>query len=1355
MRSNKPKTSDGRDNGEKSRQEDNESAVAVNEEVDRCPICLNLLLQQELALPENCCHVFCLSCILKWAETVTSCPIDRKPFQAIYKQDRVLGCTKIPVKKKLSETELQECSCNKEKEKRNGCLSYCNGTSRGKYSGRPLCPKSCLEDYERKYTYKSYVCCKNKKDSATAARKNKVSRGTCSQQLVRDFSCISPSSGQTSGNSVANQENCAEFIELYEYEPHFRQKRCRLEAQMLPWLAVSTSLTATGLVRQSFDSCEVLNGMFALRSLLPDATSAASPFAGQFEVIGKECVVTCSKGGEKKNTSRASGTKGSKKKTENATNRRRSARNSQTEESPPTQNPSSPQSNHSDSDTSLTNSPTKATSASKKPEKQTMKRRSEQGAEEERPTKRKTRVAKNSKKHCSTSPEESENEEEHMSKEEESEEKGAAELSKVPLTDEELNATAESSNSSRHSEENSPETSMQPINRNDRMEDSSADETEKNDLPLSPEEAEEDPEAKPLSNELPPLSPDDELEDSEDKSPVEKADSASHCSERALSLTEEDLRSFEAKSPEGKANSDCSEPPSPPSEEDMELEAKSPVEKADSVSQSSEQPYSPADEIGNLDAKSVNEDNESETEEHTTEKQKESEDQEPKSYLRDQEELHDSEKEYSIDCRNKADEPGEPTDSEESVVQGKTLEEKDPPHADSKETESPESGENKTREYFSEDNTEMVSMECDSPSRDHHELKTEQGRGIENANSVTITPDTDNQTAKNNTVDEKSQDKTSESTTEQKETEKRENRQRRSRFHSPSTTWSPKRESKRERRRSRSKSRGRDSPSASRRRSRSRSRDRESDKDGHKSDSSRRERSRERGERRGRRHSRSRSRTRGRVSSSDRAERGGHSPRRRDRGSNDNWRNSRGNDRHRRNDQDWQSDLFGKETSESDNGGTEIPPERSRTENPDWVKEKIKADLDTSNDSRWEENKNDGPRGDSWTRNISPSWKSDRGIGSSRGGYRGGFGQGDQSENRWQSRNSLSGTPNNSGNDSYSRFNENRLNRRKGEQDFTAEPPVDRSGWSSASSWAVRRTLPADVQNYYSRRGRNSSGSQGGWMKPEEETPVQDPNFSEQTSQPSDGQQLPVNVMHHQLNVIPQPMNAQPVNPQPMNILPYPVGVHPSTLNMQPNPFNMAHQLPVHIHSGGPLMQVAAPATQGLPPPPPPPPPSQQANFMALQSDGKQPQVVTSAQGGNTFSAPLLPAPSKAPGSAVQGPANVILPSSTTQTSTAGKPFMSKETVKIEANADSSKKEKKCQIQEKAVQEVKLAIKPYYQNKDITKDEYKEIVRKAVEKVCQSKSGEVNSGKVANLVKAYVDKYKHARKNKAEDHGKF
>lgn len=33
------------------------------------------------------------------------------------------------------------------------------------------------------------------------------------------------------------------------------------------------------------------------------------------------------------------------------------------------------------------------------------------------------------------------------------------------------------------------------------------------------------------------------------------------------------------------------------------------------------------------------------------------------------------------------------------------------------------------------------------------------------------------------------------------------------------------------------------------------------------------------------------------------------------------------------------------------------------------------------------------------------------------------------------------------------------------------------------------------------------------------------------------------------------------------------------------------------------------------------------------------------------------------------------------------------------------------------MEEVKLAIKPYYQRKDINKDEYKDILRKAVHKV--------------------------------------
>uniref|UniRef100_A0A8C5MYL7 PHD and ring finger domains 1 n=1 Tax=Leptobrachium leishanense TaxID=445787 RepID=A0A8C5MYL7_9ANUR len=76
---------------------------------------------------------------------------------------------------------------------------------------------------------------------------------------------------------------------------------------------------------------------------------------------------------------------------------------------------------------------------------------------------------------------------------------------------------------------------------------------------------------------------------------------------------------------------------------------------------------------------------------------------------------------------------------------------------------------------------------------------------------------------------------------------------------------------------------------------------------------------------------------------------------------------------------------------------------------------------------------------------------------------------------------------------------------------------------------------------------------------------------------------------------------------------------------------------------------------------------------------------------------------------------------------------------------------KKLHMQERAVEEVKLAIKPFYQKREITKDEYKEILRKAVQKICHSRSGEINPVKVVNLVRAYVDRYKHLRKHKNAD----
>ncbi|XP_059566651.1 PHD and RING finger domain-containing protein 1 isoform X2 [Myotis daubentonii] len=78
---------------------------------------------------------------------------------------------------------------------------------------------------------------------------------------------------------------------------------------------------------------------------------------------------------------------------------------------------------------------------------------------------------------------------------------------------------------------------------------------------------------------------------------------------------------------------------------------------------------------------------------------------------------------------------------------------------------------------------------------------------------------------------------------------------------------------------------------------------------------------------------------------------------------------------------------------------------------------------------------------------------------------------------------------------------------------------------------------------------------------------------------------------------------------------------------------------------------------------------------------------------------------------------------------------------------------KKLHVQERAVEEVKLAIKPFYQKREVTKEEYKDILRKAVQKICHSRSGEINPVKVGNLVKAYVDKYRHMRRHRRPEAG--
>merc|ERR1719400_58068 len=71
---------------------------------------------------------------------------------------------------------------------------------------------------------------------------------------------------------------------------------------------------------------------------------------------------------------------------------------------------------------------------------------------------------------------------------------------------------------------------------------------------------------------------------------------------------------------------------------------------------------------------------------------------------------------------------------------------------------------------------------------------------------------------------------------------------------------------------------------------------------------------------------------------------------------------------------------------------------------------------------------------------------------------------------------------------------------------------------------------------------------------------------------------------------------------------------------------------------------------------------------------------------------------------------------------------------------------KKVQRQERIVEEIKLVLKPHYNRKKISKEDYKEILRKCVPKVCHSKNGDINRLKIQKLVKGYVKKVSYTHK---------
>ncbi|XP_077026768.1 protein SCAF11 isoform X2 [Tamandua tetradactyla] len=1390
--------------------------VLLYSEADRCPICLTYLLEKEVAFPENCNHVFCMTCILKWAETLASCPIDRKPFQAVFKFSALEGCVKVQVKRQLSET--------KEKENENSFNKplSCHGNSKSCVRNKAIMREDILSAklYDLKMIHRNSSYCEIREKKNATIKINKPQGSNCLNQCFRNFFSNISSNSHTGESSYNCRDYCTEFVEDNEISAVIRQKRQELDLSWFP--DALPGIGRIGFIPWNIET----EGLPPRSSVLPRIIFPTSTLF--LEDFGTSCkgyaLAHTQEGEEKKQTSGTSSSRGSRRKPA-ATPTRRSTRNTRAETI--SQSQRSPVSNNSGCDAPDNNNPSVSVSSSVDSEKQTRqapKRKSVRRGRKPPLLKKKLRSSIPAPEKSSSS---------------DSVDEGTAESDTAPMlekehqSDIECNTCTVTRNVENESANGLRSCSEEREGSEEHTENHETGETVETsysesctEIPPLPVGIKEEPQkAENIGRESDVIC----LENEVSKNISEKGGNSLENQDQVSEPSESELKAdictdhlpsdfFKVSVSEIEIHQSVSSPLSelPGNAESVVNEEKVTVtsivqvihHKDDTVKM--EQPvespkleFSEVEIMQKVDRKSI-ESSEVQLFEHV--------------------EIEDSKKNATCDSSGTKN-FSSTQDSENNLLKnyldntklGKSSEEKTRSLVEH--LGSTEIHVEQIQKHFSEDNNEMIPMECDSLCSDQNESEIEPPV---NANSKQWNENSTEYSSENNmpppdpvSVKVETVFQASESPVDTVDKAKKP-RIRRSRFHSPSTTWSPnkdialekkrsqspspkretgkesrksqspspkkesargrrksrsqspKKDTARERRQSQSRSPKRDnvregkrseslSPrrdtsresrrsqsrikdSSSREKSRSQSRERESDREAQRRDRDRERRTRRWSRSRSRSRSPSRSRTKSKSLSFGRNDRDSYSPRWKERWTNDGWRCPRGNDRYRKNDAEKQNENTRKGKADI-NADTDDPnSDKHRNDCPNWITEKINSGLDprTRNpeklkDSHWEENRNEDS-GNSWNKNVGSGWISNRGRGNhGRGTHRGGFACADQNENRWQNRKPLSGNSNSSGNESF-KLVEQQPYRRKSDQEFSFDTPVDRSGWTSASSWAVRKTLPADVQNYYSRRGRSSSGPQSGWMRQEEETAEQDSNLKDQANQQGDGSQLPVNMMQPQMNVMQQQMNAQ--HP-PMNIFPYPVGVHAPLVNIQRNPFNIHPQLPLHLHTGVPLMQVAAPTSvsQGLPPPPPPPPPSQQVNYIASQPDGKQLQGIPSASHvSNNMNTAVLPAPTAAPGNTgtVQGPS-----SGNTASSSHSKP--SNAAVKL---AES----KKLQIQEKAAQEVKLAIKPFYQNKDITKEEYKEIVRKAVDKVCHSKSGEVNSTKVANLVKAYVDKYKYSRK---------
>ncbi|XP_014385029.1 PREDICTED: protein SCAF11 isoform X6 [Myotis brandtii] len=1339
-------------------------------EADRCPICLNCLLGKEVGFPESCNHVFCMTCILKWAETQASCPIDRKPFQAVFKISSLEGCVKVQVKRQLREAKdkINESSFKKQL----SCHENSKSCMRKNIGEDLLSAKLYDLKMHRKTKYSEMG---GKKNAIMKIKKLRRSNQCTSQSFRNSSFNMFSSTSHTGDTSFTCRAYCTEFIEVNEISALIRQKRQELELSWFPD-------TLPGIGRIGFIPWNIETEVLPLipsvlpRTLFPTNTISLQNF-------GTSCkgyaLAHTQEGEEKKQTSGTSNTRGSRRKSAAATPTRRSTRNTRAETV--THSQRSPTSNNSGCDAPDNNNPSLSVSSSAESEKQTRqapKRKSVRRGRKPPLLKKKLRSSVPPSEKASSSDSVDEEtaesdtppvlEKEHLSDEESRntctvqtnvENKSANGLKSCSEQIEESEEHTENHDTEEKVESSYSESCIQdpPVLVGEeedvqKVENTGIEEVQKvENAGIEEVQKVENTGIEVQKVENTGIEEVQKVENTgiEEVQKIENTDNESNvfCLESDISKTiseeggdvleNEDQISLPSES-EVKADICTDYPPNDSLTcSASEIEVHQPVPSLDELSENAEIVMVNEEKGVEVNEEKVTDVNDQEVIESPIVEIIDHNDSTVEAeQLVGSPKLESSEggiiqtvdktsieiSEIQLpgpvetgDTEVMCDTSGNENfnsiqDSESNLLKNNlntkldtSLEEKAESLVEQpRSTELPNTHIEQIQKHFSEDNNEMIPMECDSYCSDQNES------GIE------LSVNTDAKQLNKNSTEHSSQNNMpfSDPVSEKVETvsqpfenpidmidKAKKPRTRRSRFHSPSTTWSPNKDTAREKKRSQSPSPKRETGKESRKsqspspkkessrgrrksrsqspkqdiarerrqsqsrspkrdstregkrseslspkrdtsrenrrsqsrvkdsspteKSRSRSRERESDRDG-----PRRERERDR-ERRTRRWSRSRSRsrspsrsrTKSKSSSFGRNDRDSYSSRWKERWANDGWRCPRGNDRYRKNDAEKQNENTRKEKNDiSPDADDPNSADKHRNDCSSWVTETINSGPDPRTrhpeklkDSPWEENRNENS-GNAWNKNFGSGWMSNRGRGNrGRGTYRGNFVYSDQNENRWQNRKPLSGNSNGSGNESF-KFVEQQHYKRKSEQEFSFDTPADRSGWTSASSWAVRKTLPADVQNYYSRRGRNSSGSQSGWMRQEEETPEQDSNLKDQTNQQGDGSQLPINMMQPQMNVMQQQMNAQH---QPMNMFPYPMGVHAPLMNIQRNPFNIHPQLPLHLHTGVPLMQVAAPTSvsQGLPPPPPPPPPSQQVNYIASQPDGKQLQVCHSKSG--------------------------------------------------------------------------------------------------------------------------------------------